>query len=190
MKPRPLCRLDVWRVLLTFLLIPSLFWLSSCAVLYHGSNQVIPVTSNPKGVEVYVDGERVGVTPLEVELARASSHTLLLRHGDLEREVIITNTLEGGMVALDLIPAAAEVTLIIVASIPGPPPEPCTGPFCIPRDRFGGLILIPDWVGPVALGVTLLIGATPIVVDAVTGAWYELSPNEVFVDFEATDTQQ
>lgn len=35
------------------------------------------------------------------------------------------------------------------------------------------------------VGIPVFVGSlTAIVVDASTGAWYELSPGEVFVDFE------
>jgi PEGA domain len=156
------------RILLTLILIPSLVLLSSCAVIYNGSEQLIPVGSSPQGAEVFVDGELTGTTPLELELARASSHTILLRLGELEREVIITNTLNGGMVALDVVPGAIMVTLTILGA------TACGhSTFCDFQPAM-----------PYFLGATLLIGGAPIVVDAATGAWYELSPGEVFVDFE------
>lgn len=169
--------LNYSRILLTLILIPSLVFLSGCAVLFNGSNQLIPVSSAPSGAEVFVDGERVGVTPLELELARANSHTIVLRLGDLEREVIITNTLNGGMVALDIAPGAIILTLLL---LPAPQPEPCG-----PNDWFcGGFDLdLSGLVTAVVIG-GVVVGATPVVVDAATGAWYELSPGEVFVDFE------
>jgi tetrahydromethanopterin S-methyltransferase subunit D len=111
MKLRPYLILRTCRIHLTIILIPSLVLLSSCAILYNGSNQLIPVGSSPQVAKVYVDGERVGTTPLE--LARASSHTLLLRWGDLERKIIITNTLNGGMVALGIAPGATFLTLLL-----------------------------------------------------------------------------
>lgn len=163
------------RVLVTLILIPSIFLLSSCAVLYNGANQLIPVSSTPQGAEVYVDGELIGITPLDVELARANSHTIMLRLGDLEREIIVTNTLNGGMVALDLAPGAIMLTLLLLPSQTYPEDE---------------LNLTADWASEMAaLLVTIVVGgvmvsATPIVVDAATDAWYELSPGEVFVDFE------
>jgi hypothetical protein len=170
MKLRPVPILKGCRILLTLILIPALVFLSSCAVLFNGSNQLIPVSSTPAGAEVFVDGELIGITPLELELARANSHTLLLRSGDLEREIIITNSLNGGVVALDLVPGAIMATLTLLFI----PCDPVSLGGCSVRDD-----LMPYFVG-----ATLVIGAPPIAIDAATGAWYELSPGEVFVDFE------
>ena len=156
-----------WQILLTLLLIPSLVLLSSCAVLMHGPNQMIPVASAPQGAEVYVDGEHMGITPMQVDLSRASVHTITLKLGDLEREVLITNVPEGGSIALDIAPAAlGGAGLISVLASPS-------------EDDFG--------LKGIALAITIpifLASLTPLVVDASTGAWYELSPGEVFVDFE------
>lgn len=85
-----------WQILLTLILIPSLVLLSSCAVLTHGPNQMIPVGSSPQGAEVFVDGQYLGITPMQLELSRANLHTITLKLGNLEREVLITNVPEGG----------------------------------------------------------------------------------------------
>ena len=155
MKLRPYLILRTCRILLTLILIPSLILLSSCAVLTHGTNQMIPVASAPQGADVYVDGKYMGITPTTVELSRASVHTITLKLGDLERDVLITNVPEGGSIALDVAPA------------------PCEAEACVLK-ALGLTISIP----------LFLAGMTPIIVDAATGAWHELSPGEVFVDFE------
>ena len=176
MKLYPSLILKNCRVLLILILIPSIVLLSSCAVLYNGSNQLIPVSSAPLGAEVFVNGELIGITPLEIDLARANSHTILLRLGELEREVIITNTLNGGMVALDIVPGAIMLTLLLLPTAKS--------------DSENSLSSAADWgfdfsgiVTAIVIG-GVVVGATPVVVDAATGAWYELSPGEVFVDFE------
>lgn len=167
MKLRPFLILKGCRILLTLILILSIVFLSSCAVLTHGPNQMIPVASAPAGAEVYVDGQYMGITPTQVELSRANLHTITLKLGDLQREVLITNVPEGGSIALDVAPAAlGGAGLISVLASPS-------------EDDFG--------LKGIALAITIpifLASLTPLVVDASTGAWYELSPGEVFVDFE------
>lgn len=167
MKPRPYKIQKYWRILLTLILIPSLVFLNSCAVLTHGTNQMIPVASAPQGAEVFVDGKFMGTTPTTVELSRANLHTIILKLGNLEREVLITSMTDGSSVALDVAPVGVGGLGVVLAFT-------CHDLECINVTAAGLLIGIPVFVA----------GITAVVVDASTGAWYELSPGEVFVDFE------
>jgi len=43
------------------------------------ASQEIPIVSQPPGAEVYVDGERRGLTPVTIELSKDQAHRLELR---------------------------------------------------------------------------------------------------------------
>ena len=50
---------------------------TGCATLQtNGSTQRIPVTSTPPAAEVLLDGQAVGVTPVEVVVSRRAEHEI------------------------------------------------------------------------------------------------------------------
>jgi hypothetical protein len=142
------------------LLLPVL---SSCALLVNGTTQTVPVTSTPIGAAVFVDGEHRGITPLDLELRRDSTSVVMVRLGSQERTTIVTGRANGTLIAL----AAAPATILGVGTV-----TTCTSGahnsdiFCV-----------------VLAGGTIL-AAAPLVVDGATGAWNELSPAAITIDFE------
>jgi hypothetical protein len=52
--------------------------LQSCATIFRGTSQKIPVTSNPAGARIIVDGKDMGLTPLSVKLAKKRDHLIRL----------------------------------------------------------------------------------------------------------------
>ncbi len=61
------------------LIVASVFLFQSCTTFFSGSSgksQKIPVTSDPQGAKIYVDGEEIGITPLNLELKRKKSHVV------------------------------------------------------------------------------------------------------------------
>ena len=63
------------------LIISSVFLFQNCAIITKLSSkksQIIPVTSNPQGAKIIVDGEEIGNTPLNLELKRKKRHTILI----------------------------------------------------------------------------------------------------------------
>ena len=62
--------------------------------MFHGSTQQIPVTSVPDSAEVWIDGVRVGTTPMAVKLKRNSSYLLTVGKEDIgERTYLIERKL-------------------------------------------------------------------------------------------------
>jgi hypothetical protein len=49
---------------------------SGCGVLLYGTTETIPISSEPPGASVTIDGEYAGVTPLTAELKRKSTHEI------------------------------------------------------------------------------------------------------------------
>lgn len=158
---------------LPLILAPLLSLLvTGCAVLYRGTTQSVPFDSNPQGVEVFLDGEFLGMTPLTVELARGGSHALRVRLGEQEREVIVTNSIDdagGGLIALDVAPG--ETLAVTAALTPLDPDNPFFG-----LQQNALLVLI---------GIGVATAALPLGLDVGTGAIHELSPGEVRIDFQA-----
>lgn len=62
------------RRVLRFAPVSVLVGLTACATIVHGTQQVVPITSNPSGARVSIDSVPVGVTPLSVTLPRGRRH--------------------------------------------------------------------------------------------------------------------
>ena len=58
------------------ILVMNVFLLQNCATISRGSSQKIPVTSNPIGARIIVNGEEVGNTPLNLKLKRKENHVI------------------------------------------------------------------------------------------------------------------
>jgi hypothetical protein len=57
-------------------IVMSFCLLAGCATMKHGTKQTIPVGSEPMGAKVYVDGEYMGTTPMQVKLKRSKMHRI------------------------------------------------------------------------------------------------------------------
>ena len=112
------------------LALSAIVLLSGCALLFKGTNQTVPFNSDPAGAEVYIDGAKMGTTPLQIQLKVDRSYTVTFKKDGKERTVIL-------------------------------------------RNEIG-----PIWV------VLDLFGLAPLIIDAATGAWYELQPGQVNVDLK------
>ncbi len=83
---------------------------SSCASIISGTKQSVTITSDPSDVEVSIDGESAGRTPLTVELRRKEDHLIkAVKEGVGEASVTTTkksngwiwgNLLFGGIIGL------------------------------------------------------------------------------------------
>ncbi|MDQ3459680.1 MAG: PEGA domain-containing protein [Deinococcota bacterium] len=144
---------------------------SGCALVAKGTAQDIAFTSAPEGAEVIIDGEFYGTTPLTIGLDVAKSHDVILRYRGQERLIHIANTVDPTWIALDVVPGLAVGTLIFL-----------TAPPCTTGGWFSGC-LGRDLAQSIALGVALGTTLPPLILDGATGAWYDLSPGEVFTDF-------
>lgn len=136
-----------------------------CAVLFRGTVQTVPVGSEPPGAEVFVDGERIGETPLALQLWRGRGYDVVLRLGGEERRLRLESAVDeaGGLWLLaDIAPGGAVVAATLAA----------------PRtDSLADVVLLPLIAG--GAGIALV----PTVVDLASGAAMQLSPTEVFVAF-------
>ena len=77
---------------------------SACATLFASKNTMAPMSSDPPGAEVFVDGHRVGQTPMTLELSHKSEHVITFRKaGYKEATCTIGRSVGAGWIVLDVI---------------------------------------------------------------------------------------
>jgi hypothetical protein len=148
------------RAIAAALLIPVL---SSCALLFNGTTQTVPVTSTPSGAAVFVDGEHRGTTPIDLELRRDGTSTVLVQWGSQERTTIVTGRANGTLIALSAAPAGVLAAGTVAT--------------CSSSQHNSEIFCV------YLVGGTLL-AAAPLLIDGATGAWNELSPAAIDVTFD------
>lgn len=88
---------------------------SSCATILAPDTHRLAVSSQPDGAEIYVNGFKMGTTPVELNLKADKSYTIEFRKKGYESVTRIVNTKVGaGWVVLDVI--TGFVPVIIDAS--------------------------------------------------------------------------
>ena len=87
---------------LTVLLLVA--FTSACGALFNSKTSTVQLNSNPTGLDVFVDGNRVGTTPISVELSVKEGHTVVFRSEDGQEVTCIVNRKVGaGWVILDVL---------------------------------------------------------------------------------------
>ena len=78
--------------------------LSGCATLFAPKSNPLALSSEPRGAEVYVNGFRMGTTPVELSLKPDKSYTIEFRKEGYESVTRVVNTKVGaGWVVLDVL---------------------------------------------------------------------------------------
>lgn len=103
------------------------FMLSSCALLFKGTSEEVRFGSDPQRAEVWVNGAKMGETPISLKLESKKTYTIEFKmEGFKSVTKSITNHVGAGWVVLDI-----------------------------------------------------LTGLVPVIIDAATGAWYNLDQKNV-----------
>ena len=55
------------------------FLTTGCATILKGTNQEIPISSDPSGADIFVDGNLVGTTPADVQIKRKRDHLVEIK---------------------------------------------------------------------------------------------------------------
>lgn len=77
---------------------------SGCATLFGAKTHPLSISSQPDGADVYVNGSRMGATPLELSLKADKSYTIEFRKEGFATVSQIVNTKVGaGWVILDIL---------------------------------------------------------------------------------------
>lgn len=63
-------------IIIFALMVMNVFLFQNCATIIRGTSQKIPVTSNPIGAKIIVDGKEMGYTPMNLKLKRKKGHVI------------------------------------------------------------------------------------------------------------------
>ena len=78
-------------------------FLSGCATIVKGTTQEVPVSSEPTGARVSVDGSAAGTTPTTVTLSRKSNHMVTIEKEGFQSESVAITKSMGAAVAGNII---------------------------------------------------------------------------------------
>lgn len=80
------------------------FAVNGCATIFHGSTDKINFSSDPTGAQVYVNGQLMGITPLEIKLESKHTYNIEFRkEGYANKTVVVTNSVGAGWIILDVL---------------------------------------------------------------------------------------
>jgi hypothetical protein len=79
-------------------------YLSSCALVFKGTKQEVSFRSDPQRAEVFVNGIRMGETPLTLKLITKQTYAIEFKiEGYKPKSVQINNKVGAGWVVLDIV---------------------------------------------------------------------------------------
>ena len=152
------------------LLVLCAFLFQSCSSVIFGTSKKIPVTSNPLGAKVIVDGKEMGHTPLNLRLKRKNSHIVRIeKNGYNPFEIRITRKVSGALV-FSILGNYWVGYLGMIATV-------------LSLVRYPSL----EHHGAIMLGLLLAYWSGTIVLDFISGANYFLSPGELALTLTKID---
>lgn len=96
-------------------LVLAAFGTAGCGLLFNSKTRAVSMASEPSGADVYVDGARVGTTPMAFELNIKTDHVIAFRmDGHKEVSCTIDRSVGAGWVVLDIL--GGLIPLIIDAA--------------------------------------------------------------------------
>lgn len=155
--------------------------LSGCATMYNPGSQAMPVASTPTGATVFIDGEPMGTTPLTLTLDNRAPVTLTLRLPDgRERTVELERRFDNVSFTVSLVPVALLGGAVVGGMLISSP---------VGTSGLSTSSSPPAWIAEGFIQLLVLVAGTGVSVvsfgvDAATGSWYRLLPNEVMVVFD------
>jgi len=85
---------------------------NGCATLFHGSTDKLEFSSDPAGAKVYVNGQLMGNTPLQLNLASKHTYTIEFRKEGYENRTVLVNASVGaGWIVLDVLGGLVPVII-------------------------------------------------------------------------------
>ncbi len=76
---------------------------SGCATALKTKQAQVSVTSTTPGADVYVNGNKVGVTPATIPLSHKHDHTIVVRGSSGEQSCMLRSGISAGWVVLDVV---------------------------------------------------------------------------------------
>ena len=87
-------------------------YLSSCALVFKGTKQEVSFRSDTQRVEVYVNGIRMGETPLTLKLVTKKTYAIEFKiEGYKPKSVQINNKIGAGWIILDILAGLVPVVI-------------------------------------------------------------------------------
>ncbi len=82
----------------------SIIFFNSCATIFKGSHEDVEFASEPSGAKVYINGEYIGKTPLEIPLLSEINYEIEFKKSGYEtKKAYITSKVGAGWVILDVV---------------------------------------------------------------------------------------
>ncbi|HEU5303909.1 MAG TPA: PEGA domain-containing protein [Gemmatimonadales bacterium] len=96
----------------TIVLTSGILALTGCAAVLGSSEKDFDLQSSPQGAEVYLDGNRLGTTPVKVRLDNHKTHTFVYKkEGYKDASCTLTKGTGGGWVVLDILSGVIPVVV-------------------------------------------------------------------------------
>ena len=90
------------RFLMVGIVLMSVVSLVGCATLFKQKSRTVAFDSDPQGAEIYINGNRMGKTPLPMNLSNLKAVTVTFKKEGYDDKTYIINTkVGGGWVVLD-----------------------------------------------------------------------------------------
>jgi len=97
---KKLYKTSVYLILISFIS----FSFNSCATLFKGSTDTVNFSSDPAGAKVYVNGNLLGTTPVQLELKSNKTYTIEFKKDGFEsKTVVLNNSVGAGWIILDVL---------------------------------------------------------------------------------------
>lgn len=82
----------------------TLLFAAGCGTLFNSSTKAVAMSSEPSEAEVYIDGNRMGTTPITLELDNQENHAVVFRKDGYQDVTCDIKTKVGaGYVILDIL---------------------------------------------------------------------------------------
>lgn len=96
----------------SLLILAALLFVAGCGTLFNSSTKNVAMSSEPTGAEVLVDGNRMGTTPITLELDNQENHAVVFRkEGYQDVTCAIKTKVGAGYVILDILGGLVPVII-------------------------------------------------------------------------------
>lgn len=94
------------------LLALGVFGLTGCAAILGTKQKDFDLRSDPQGAEVYLNGNRVGTTPVKVKLSNQATHTFVFKkEGYKDATCTLTRGTGAGWVVFDVLTGLVPIVI-------------------------------------------------------------------------------
>jgi uncharacterized protein YceK len=92
------------RMITIIVLTTFVITLSGCATIFDGRIDTVKTSSNPSGAEVYLNGVKIGTTPVNIDLKKKGEYTILIKKEGYKDQIFkVTNKVGVGWIVLDVL---------------------------------------------------------------------------------------